>query len=247
MIDTTIKTRPGSHRPGALARATWTPLAPLTVIVTAAALLGGCAARDSVTVGAVPDDYRTNHPIVIAEKEQVIDLPVGASDRGMTKTQRVALGGFLSDYDRSAAPVLNILVPVGSQNSVAASQAGSDFAHYAKKFGVPASRIMLSSYQAGAADVSAPVRVSYTAMSAQTNKCGRWPEDIADTSDNKHYANFGCSYQNNLAAQVANPADLLGPRKMTEPDAERRSTVIDDYRRGPTWSDPPTREVDIDF
>ena len=33
--------------------------------------------RDSITVGAVPDDYRTNHPIVIAEKNQVIDLPVG--------------------------------------------------------------------------------------------------------------------------------------------------------------------------
>lgn len=247
MIEISSRTRPGGNRPGTLARTTWKPLVPLTAIVTAA-LLAGCAARDSVTVGAVPDDYRTNHPIVIAEKEQVIDLPVGASERGMTKTQRVALGGFLSDYDRSAAPVLNILVPVGSQNSVAASQAGSDFAHYAKKFGVPASRIMLSSYQAGAADVSAPVRVSYTAMTAQTNKCGRWPEDIvANTSDNKHYANFGCSYQNNLAAQVANPADLLGPRKMTEPDAERRSTVIDDYRSGPTWNDPPVREVDVDF
>ena len=44
--------------------------------------------RDSVTVGAVPDDYRTNHPIVIAEKKQVLDLPVGASDRGMTAPQR---------------------------------------------------------------------------------------------------------------------------------------------------------------
>jgi pilus assembly protein CpaD len=68
-------------------------------------------------------------------------------------------------------------------------------------------------------------------MTAQTNKCGRWPEDIADTTDNKHYANFGCSYQNNLAAQIANPADLLGPRKMTEIDAANRDRVIEVYQR----------------
>jgi pilus assembly protein CpaD len=220
---------------------------PATALAAAlaAALLGGCAARtDSVTVGSVPDDYRTNHPIVIAEKEQVIDLPVGASDRGMTNTQRVALGGFLDNYDRSAAPPLTILVPVGSANQVAASEAGSAFAHYAKKQGVPASRIMISSYQAGAAEVSAPVRVSYTAITAQTNKCGRWPADLGETSENKHYANFGCSYQNNLAAQLENPADLLGPRKTTEVDAERRSVVIDDYRNAPVWADEPTREIE---
>jgi len=209
----------------------------------ALAMLAGCTmtAPDSVTVGAVPDDYRTNHPIMIAEKEQVIDLPVGAGDRGMTKTQKVALGGFLADYDRSAAPVVTILVPVGSRNELAASQAGSEFAHYAKRMGVPASRVAISSYQSQSAEVSAPVRVTYTAMRAQTNKCGRWPDDIAETGENKHYANFGCSYQNNLAAQVANPADLLGPRKMTEVDAEKRSIVIDEYRLPP---EPPAREVE---
>ena len=69
-------------------------------------------------------------------------------------------------------------------------------------------------------------------MRAQTDKCGRWPEDILQNSaENKHYANFGCSYQNNLAAQIANPADLLGPRKQSPIDAERRSNVIDEYRR----------------
>ncbi len=198
----------------------------------AVVLLAGCTmnGHDSVTVGAIPDDYRTSHPIVIAEKEQVIDLPVGASERGMTRTQRVALGGFLSDYDRSASPVLSILVPTGSYNEVAASAAGSDFAHYARKYGVPSDRIVVASYQAESVEASAPVRVMYTAMKAQTNKCGRWTANIGDTDENKHYTDYGCSSQNNLAAQIANPADLLGPRKMSEIDAEKRSGVIDQYR-----------------
>jgi pilus assembly protein CpaD len=217
---------------------------PLTALLAAASisLLAGCAHRDSITVGAVPDDYRTNHPIVIAEKEQVIDLPVAAGERGMTHSQRVALDGFLDGYDRSASPVMTITVPVGSANELAAADAAAGFRHFLRSRGVPKSRIMMTSYQAPSVDISAPVRVAFTAMRAQTNKCGRWPEDILDNAENKHYADFGCSYQNNLAAQIADPADLLGPRKLSEVDAEERSVVIDEYRKAP---EPPASEVDF--
>jgi len=207
------------------------------VAVTAAALLAGCASRDSVTVGSIPDDYRTNHPIVIAEKEQILDLPVAASARGATKDQRETLQGFLANYDRSAAPVLTVLTPSGSANGVAAAEAGRDFVSLAKASGVPSNRIMVMSYQAEPEEVSAPVRVSYAAMRAQTDKCGRWPADILESSENKHYANFGCSYQKNLAAQIANPNDLLGPRKQTSIDAANRGVVIGDYQQGSTGLD----------
>ncbi len=214
------------------------------VALVAVALLSGCAKRDSITVGAVPDDYRTNHPIFIGEKEEVLDLPVAAEDRGITDPQRVALEGFLANYDTSAAPTLRIIVPSGAANRAAASDAAKGFARVAMANGVPRSRIAIMSYQASAAETSAPIRVAFTAMRAQTGKCGRWPEDILkDSAENKHYANFGCSYQNNLAAQIANPADLLGPRKPTPVDAERQDIVINRYRVAPTWIEPPQREV----
>lgn len=213
--------------------------ARLLLAVAAVALVAGCAQkRDSVVVGAIPDDYRTNHPIVIAEKEETLDLPVGASDRGATHSQRASLEGFLANYDRSAAPPLTIMKPSGSTNAVAASAVAKDFAQIARKTGVPAHRIMIASYQASAEEVSAPVRVAFTAMRAQTGQCGRWPADVLETSDNKHYANFGCSYQNNVAAQVANPADLLGPRKPSPIDAENRGNVIGDYQAGNSGFSP---------
>jgi pilus assembly protein CpaD len=212
----------------------------------AVGLLAGCVKRDSITVGAVPDDYRTNHPIVIAEKEQVIDLPVAAGNRGMTHSHRVALDGFLDSYDRSAAPVLTITAPLGSGNEVAAADTASDIRHFLRSRGISESRIMMTSYQAPSVDISAPVRVAYTAMRAQTNKCGRWPEDILDDSENKHYADFGCSYQNNLAAQVADPADLLGPRKQSPIDAENRGVVIGVYQDG-SISDEFRGNREVDF
>ncbi|HTV70060.1 MAG TPA: CpaD family pilus assembly lipoprotein [Rhizobiaceae bacterium] len=204
---------------------------PVLAVLTAA-LLAGCAKRDHVIVGSVPDDYRTNHPIVIAEKEQVLDLSVAASDRGITRPQRIAVEGLMAEYDRSASPVVTVLAPVGGANEVGASHLARDLPGYLHRFGVPAERIVVSSYDAGSPDVSGPVRVSFKAMRAQTNKCGRWPEDLlAGGAENKHYANFGCSYQNNLAAQIANPNDLLAPRKPSPIDAGRRGVIIDDYQR----------------
>lgn len=203
--------------------------APVLAIV-AVALLSGCANRDSITVGSVPDDYRTNHPIVIGEKEQILDLPVAVDQNGASRSQKVALEGFLDGYDRSARPLLQILAPVGSVNEGAASGVAHDFAAIARKNGVPSARISVAAYQANAGETSAPVRVSFVALKAHTGKCGRWPDDLTKTEENKHYANFGCSYQNNLAAQIANPADLLGPRKPGDIDAANRSSAIDDYR-----------------
>ncbi|BCH28058.1 CpaD family pilus assembly protein [Mesorhizobium sp. L-8-3] len=202
----------------------------LPLCAAALVLASGCARRDSVTVGSVPDDYRTNHPILIAEKEQNLDLPVGASDRGMTRGQKVAIEGFLYGYDRSAAPVVRVMVPSGSANHVAASEASSDFVRVLRSNGVPEGRIAVISYQAGSPELSPPVRLSFSAMRAQTGKCGRWPEDLLNTVENKHYADFGCSSQNNLAAQIANPEDLLGPRKPSPVDADNRSDAIDQYQ-----------------
>lgn len=221
--------------------------APVLALALSAAL-AGCTHRDSVTVGAIPDDYRTNHPIVIAEKPQVLDLPVGADDRNMTRDQRETLEGFLTTYDRRAAPVLSILVPSGAANDAAAARVARQFARFARKNGVPSGQIVITSYSAGAPDASAPVRITFNSMVAQTNKCGRWPEDmLQDSAQNKHYANFGCSYQNNLAAQISNPADLLGPRKQSPIDATRQSNVITDWQNGETVFPPFPAEVGQDI
>ena len=127
MSDAAFKTRTAAV-PAAQPARIFRPALPV-LAVAAVALLAGCAfqKRDSITVGAVPDDYRTNHPIVIAEKEEMLDLPVGASDRGATAPQRASLEGFLADYDRTAAPVLTITAPSGSANDVAAADAAQRF------------------------------------------------------------------------------------------------------------------------
>jgi pilus assembly protein CpaD len=89
------------------------------------------------------------------------------------------------------------------------------------------------------------IRVNYPRMAAETGPCGLWPHDIGPTYDpiywaNKPAWNHGCANQRNLAAQVAEPADLVQPRSETPVLAARRNTVTDKYRKGePTATQSP--------
>ena len=206
------------------------PFGRLALAACAAALLAGCAQRDHVVVGSIPDDYRTNHPIVISEREKVLDVPVGASALRMTRGQRDLVAGFLSNYDRQTGAPVRILVPANSVNAASAFVIAGEIEDLARREGVHGGNILVQSYQVSAPEATAPIRVTYYALAASTDQCGRWPEDLMKNADNKHWANFGCSYQNNLAAQVANPTDLLGPRRTTSIDPENRADAINEYK-----------------
>lgn len=193
--------------------------------------LAGCANRDGMSTGALPDDYRTRHPIVIAEAEHVIDVPVGSSDRRLTANARDVIRGFAQSYTNSATGTVQIMLPHGSANAQAASSLRKDIRGVLVGAGIPANRLAEVSYQADPYGDAAPVRLSYTSITAKTGPCGAWPKDlVSNTIENKNYHNFGCASQSNLAAQISNPMDLLGPRAMSPIDAAQRGQVIKDYR-----------------
>jgi pilus assembly protein CpaD len=214
--------------------------AGLLATVTLAVLASACANTDSIVVGSVPDDYRTNHPIVVSERAKTIDVPVGMNDHQPGRVQLSILDSFMADYDHHSKPLVTMLVPSGSGNQLAAGNVAGGLAKRMESAGVARGRIIVQHYDASRYGETAPIRLSYTAMRASTaSQCGRWPDNMLNNNDNKHWANFGCSYQNNLAAQIANPADLLGPRRRTEIDAENRSAAIDRWReQGGTFVGP---------
>jgi pilus assembly protein CpaD len=50
--------------------------------------------------------------------------------------------------------------------------------------------------------------------------------------NNRPHWNHGCATQRNLAAQVADPSDLVQPRTETPALTSRRATALDKYRKG---------------
>ena len=97
-------------------------------------------------------------------------------------------------------------------------------------------------YRAAQSERNAPIRLAFNRIIAHTAPCGPWPDQLAETSENVGYHAFGCSSQQNLAAIVASPLDLLYPRGMTPADASRRAEVLDNYRKGDIFTSNLSRE-----
>jgi pilus assembly protein CpaD len=196
-----------------------------------AASLAACAKRDDLSTGSLPDDYRTRHPIVIGESERSIDIPVASSDRRLPVGTREVVKGFAQTYKGAANGVVQIMLPSGSSNGAAVQSVRRDIRTALVQGGIPADRLLETRYDAGGSGDAAPVRLSFTAITASTDRCGTWPADLVrDTRENRNWENFGCASQSNLAAQIANPTDLLGPQAQSPIDAARRGQVIKDYR-----------------
>ncbi|TFF25713.1 pilus assembly protein CpaD [Jiella endophytica] len=218
----------------------------LTLLVLT--LVAGCANVHHVEVGAIPDDYRTRHPIVVADAETAIDIPVSASEDRLTISSRSRVEEFATHFNADRVDTMRVLVPYGSANERAADQVSRDIVRTLKKHRVSGKQIMVMPYSAVGDTGPTPIRLAYSTLVAKTGPCGRWPEDLGDTSENRNYYNFGCASQQNLAAQIADPRDLLGPRGMDPSDAQRRTTVIDKYRNGEvTSADPVDAETDYDW
>lgn len=78
---------------------------------------------------------------------------------------------------------------------------------------------------------------------AVTKECGDWSDNLAVTRSNTPYRNFGCAYQNNLAAMVANPRDFERPRAMTAASAANRSTAATIYYKSPETAFDPASVI----
>jgi pilus assembly protein CpaD len=214
-------------------------LPAIGAMVLTVATVSGCGmlgSRDHIVVGSVPDDYRTRHPIVIAETQKQLMVPVGNASRELNFAEKEVVSGFIGNYSMQGSGAIYVSSPADSPNAGAAGHIANQVAQVIAENGYQGS-VLMAQYNAPADQATPPVIVSFGAITASAGPCGKWTEDVLTTPENKNYSNFGCAYQNNLAAMVANPMDLLGPRKTGPIDAADRDKVISDYRTSTgTWS-----------
>lgn len=210
-------------------------LRTLTFVALAASTMtlascGNLRQDGDLKTSSIENDYRVRHPIKLAEAEQSIDIPVATGDVKLSRGIEDTIRGFGQNYKSNSSGVIQIAVPSGSINARAARAVVPQVRRQLAAEGVEQRRIIVTGYQAEPG-VSAPLKLSFVALTAMTDQCGQWPEDLMENSyGNKNWHNFGCANQNNLAAQVANPKDLFDPRATTPIDAQRRANVIDTYR-----------------
>ncbi|HEX2724895.1 MAG TPA: CpaD family pilus assembly protein [Beijerinckiaceae bacterium] len=215
-------------------------------VVTIAALataLAACTADRVATGSTRPHDYRERHPIVLAEGARTLDVFVH-NPGGLDARQQDDLRAFVAEYRRYGHAAIMAQVPVGTRDDTAARATMAHIADLVRAAGVPAAYLATATYPVAEPVIAAPIRLTFTRLTAKVaSQCGTWPEDMGVSdfrhhTSNQSYWNLGCAMQSNVAAQIADPIDLVRGRAEGRPDSIRRGKVIDAIREG---KDPSTQ------
>jgi len=212
----------------------------LTIALLSGMLLSGCQTVsdevERVNMTTTPLDA---HPIVVTESraELVVAAPAGAA--GLSPADQGRIAEFAASYGRIGHGPVVMSVPTGGANSAAASMIASQVRTILYAGGVNWDAIVGGAYDGtGASD--APVTLSFVKFDAKGPDCPSLSSiDMRRSNDNLPTPAFGCSAYNNLAAQIADPADLLGEGTLDPVDAATRARVTKAYRDG-TIKAPPS-------
>jgi pilus assembly protein CpaD len=208
-----------------------------------AALVSGCANADRISTASISmDDYRQRHPIVLAEQARRLDLFPAPEISGLDSRSTTQVVEFGTLYRDSGQGPIRVFIP--ALGRAAPSRATIEAIRLALAQGGAVAPLEISSYPVVNRDLASPVRLSFVGLKARVaDPCGQWPSDLGSGSstqgwENKQYWNYGCSYQNMLAEQVADPRDLVAPRGEDPADTVMRSRPISEMRKG---NDPSTQ------
>ncbi len=179
-----------------------------------------------------PIALEQRHPIRVEQGET--RLAIHVPDRGgrLPDEDKARVQKFAMDHKAEAHGALIVARPLGGPNEVSAAGAVASIQRVLRRAGVPARAVSYRAYQVASAEAPAPVVLSYERFQATVEDCDTWNKNLAVTYSNHAYPSFGCAYQKNLAAMVANPNDFVTPRTPTAPDAIRRDNVAEAYRKG---------------
>ena len=197
--------------------------------------LAGCkhGEENAQVAGWTLIDPAQRHPILVSQQPQNMSVRIARGSQGLSPQQRAELLGFAGRSRASDAGNSKLIIsaPSGGANEVSAMRAVQEIRQLLSDNGFAESSIAVEAYS-NDGDAQPPIRISYLRYIAEGPNCGSWTTNLASEPQNIPHPNMGCANQHNLAAMIANPADLLGPRSETDRSGERRDTVWDKYTKG---------------
>lgn len=150
---------------------------------------------------------------------------------GVSPSQAAAVETLFKRWREAGGDPIIIRAPAGGPQAGAAFAMADQVSAILVARGAPQGLVRVERYDAGA-DPAAPLVVGFQRYRAEIPVCGQKWDNLTGTNANTVHSNFGCAVSANMAAQVANPRDLVEAQPQDEPDAARRAYQLDLYRRG---------------
>jgi pilus assembly protein CpaD len=190
------------------------------------AVVALAAAACSTPAANGPDQvFNINERFPISVQPRMMTLRLNYNGQGaLDENAAGQIARFARDYLSHGSGSLAIAPPNGNP------QVANLVVDELVATGVARNQIMVGGANApGPAD---DIRLTFIRYVAEAPACGNWSSNLAYSASNTLPPNFGCATQHNLAAMVSDPRDLVTPDTSGQPDAQRRLTVLDKYRKG---------------
>lgn len=207
--------------------------------VGGALLIAGCTSPDyqfnEDSLFNTPLDnlgYRDKFPIGVRRVTSAVELPGKSGQERLTPPEIRQISDMVSAFMEEKQSQLVVAIPGGSADDARVLGRAKQIGDLIKRRGVAASRMML---RVASEDTSAngPIVISYATLVVTVPDCGFWDKESSHDETNTSPPNFGCSLQRNIGLMIADPRDLLEPRRTTAThDATRSSVVLKKYRAG---------------
>ena len=178
-----------------------------------------------------PDiNMTTRYPFVVESELVTQRVKFQGSKLALDKVEIVRVNSFLTSFLRDSGGVLEIRIPAALDDAKAESRLRV-LLNYINKRGTPTEDVHVSQIPGGHGNDDLMI-LSYNKFAVETIKCDRRNTRTAYNPSNLPHPDLGCSSRSNIAAMVANPADLERPQTMQPSDPTRRVRVIKKYRAG---------------
>ncbi|MEO0411594.1 MAG: CpaD family pilus assembly lipoprotein [Pseudomonadota bacterium] len=146
-----------------------------------------------------------------------------SSNGALSKDEQTKLYAFLQRVDVRYGD--EVQLDPGAQKELGKTQDMLDIALYPYGLDLQAAPIAI-----GAMPEAGVVRVVVTRHLAKPPTCPNNSQPNTPNYENAPMSNFSCSVRTNLAAQVADPADLVGGKRHSGPVSGEPERAIDNFR-----------------
>ena len=186
---------------------------------------------------AVPASYLQGTPldrnqIGVAKRTEFLEIDIHPAASELSLSDKARIQNFVAAYRSAGHGPLIMSLPESSQNPQLAVTAVVELARSAWENGVTYEEMSGSSHGADS-EISEPLILALQAYEAIAPDCPSLASlDMADISSNNELPTLGCAIRTNMAAMIADPADLLGQRPLEQGDALRRNTILTKFRAG---------------
>ena len=214
----------------------------MTKIITSTLVLS-LAALASTACGSLTGNASTahlveqRHPITVDQQTVTLTIAVDPTLSELSSRDKARLRAFVDAYASRGPGPVTVTAPSGSGNAdIVGQEVAADVRRELYGLGLDWSVIEGATYRVPAASEGLDVVVSYSNYVATPSACGDFGGDVSNRFLSRSTNNFGCATQNNLAAMLADPRDLVAQQDAAPTDASRRDDVLQKYREGQSTS-----------